>query len=410
MNPERITRPLSNLLITLMALAVGVIVANLYYLQPLLHQVRGEFHVSTAGASLLITLTQIGYALGLAFVVPLGDLIARRRLVVGIFLLAASMMGLGSILTTFVPFAIVTFVIGLVSVGGQVIIPFAADLAEPSERGRVIARVMTGLLLGILLSRTVSGLVAQVAGWRTVYWAAAILLYVMAYVLHRVLPNEAARGRIPYRELVKGSWTLLVTLPQLRRRAWLGAVVFAAFSALWTTLSFELSAAPFHYSNAVIGLFGLFGVAGVVAANAAGHFADRQRSRLTTIVAALAVTTAFVILTFAQHSFWAMAAGLIVLDAGMQGTQISNQSIIYALAPESRSRVNSAYMVCCFLGASAGSFAGGQLYASYGWSGVCALGAALGLALLAPAVVWRDAAPLRVRDTKGTRVQSPPAS
>ena len=408
LNPERVTRPLSKRLITLMALAVGVIVANLYYLQPLLHQVRGDFHVSTTGASLLITLSQIGYALGLAFVVPLGDLIARRRLAVGIFLLAAAVMGLGSILTTFVPFAIVTFVIGLVSVGGQVIVPFAADLAEPAERGRVIARVMTGLLLGILLSRTVSGLVAQVAGWRTVYWGAAILLCVMAYVLHRVLPNEAARVHIPYRELVTGSLALLVALPQLRRRAWLGAVVFAAFSALWTTLSFELSGAPFRYSNAVIGLFGLFGVAGVVAANAAGHFADRQRGRLTTIVAALAVTTAFVVLALGQRSFWGLAAGLIVLDAGMQGTQISNQSIIYALAPESRSRVNSAYMVCCFLGASAGSYAGGQLYASYGWSGVCALGVVLGLALLVPAVVWREApAPARA-SVDETRVQSPP--
>ena len=407
-NAERATRPLSNLLVTLMALAVGVIVANLYYLQPLLHQVRGDFHVSTTGASLLITLTQIGYALGLAFVVPLGDLIARRRLAVGIFLVAACMMGVGSVLSTFVPFAIVTFVIGLVSVGGQVLIPFAADLAEPGERGRVIARVMTGLLLGILLSRTVSGLVAQAAGWRTVYWGAAILLCVMALVLHRVLPEEAARGHIPYRELVRGSLTLLVSLPQLRRRAWLGAVVFAAFSALWTTLSFQLAAAPFHYSNAVIGLFGLFGVAGVAAANAAGHFADRQRGRLTTIVAALFVTVAFVVLAFGQHSFWGLAAGLIVLDAGMQGTQISNQSIIYALAPESRSRINSAYMVCCFLGASAGSYLGGQLYESYGWNGVCALGATLGLALVIPATLWRDsAARLPERDTVERRAPAP---
>src|SRR5664280_3114474 len=180
-------RPLSKALITVMAAAIGLTVANLYYLQPLLHQVKGDFNVSPANATLLLTLTQFGYAAGLALVVPLGDLIARRRLVVAIFLVAALLMAVGALLTSFVAFATITLFIGLASVGGQVIVPFAADLAEPSERGRVIGRVMTGLLIGILLSRTVSGLVAQAAGWRTVYWGAAALLAVMAYVLHRVL-------------------------------------------------------------------------------------------------------------------------------------------------------------------------------------------------------------------------------
>ncbi len=376
-----------------MAMAIGLIVANLYYLQPLLHQVKGDFRISTANASLLLTLTQIGYAAGLAFVVPLGDLVPRRRLVVAIFLVAALMMVGGALLTTFVPFAVVTLVIGLASVGGQVIIPFAADLAEPAQRGRVIARVMTGLLLGILLSRTVSGLVAQVAGWRTVYWAAAVLLALMAFVLHRVLPDEPARSHVRYTKLVAGSFSLLATLPELRRRAWLGALIFAAFNALWTTLSFHLSAAPFHYSNGVIGLFGLFGVAGVVAANLAGHHADKQRSHVATIVAALLITVSFVILAVGRHSFWAIAAGIIVLDAGMQGMQITNQSIIYSLLPEARSRINSVYMVCGFTGASVGSFASGQLYAAYGWTGDCWLGGALGLGLLVPALLWRRPAP-----------------
>lgn len=382
-------RLLSKTLITVMAAAIGLIVANIYYLQPLLHQVKGEFGVSPASASLLLTLTQFGYAAGLALVVPLGDLIPRRRLVVAIFLVAAILMAVGALLTSFVAFAAITLFIGLSSVGGQVIIPFAADLAEPSQRGRVIARVMSGLLLGILLSRTVSGLVAQAAGWRTVYWGAAALLAFMAYVLHRVLPEEPVRSHVPYAKLVAGSFSLLVTLKQLRRRAWFGALIFAAFSALWTTLSFHLSAAPFHYSNGVIGLFGLFGVAGVVAANLAGHSADRQRSHLATIVATVLIGTSFLLFYLGRHSFVAIALGIIILDTGIYGMQITNQSIIYSLSPESRSRINSAYMFCCFIGASLGSFAAGQLYAAYGWAGDCWLGGGIGLGLLVPALVWR---------------------
>lgn len=378
--------PLTGRLVTLLSIATGVIVANLYYLQPLLHQMSRDFHVGAASASLLITSMQVGYMAGLAFVVPLGDLIPRRRLLVGIFLLSALTMGIGAVLTSFAALALVTLVIGLSSVGGQVIIPFAADLALPGQRGRTIAHVTSGLLLGILLSRTVSGLIAQVAGWRSVYWGAAALLVVVALVLHRVLPTEPARPRVTYRTLVVGSLSLLVTERELRRRAWLGALAFGGFSAMWTTLSFHLSRAPFHYSNGVIGLFGLFGVAGVAAANVAGHHADRQRTRRSTIVSATIYVLGFAVLWFGRHSPGALAVGIMALDAGVQGIQISNQSIIYTLVPEARSRINSAYMVCFFAGASLGSYAAGQLYGSFSWGGVCALGGAIGLALLMTAL------------------------
>ncbi|MCU1362200.1 MAG: hypothetical protein JWM55_28 [Acidimicrobiaceae bacterium] len=382
--------PLSSSLLTLMALAIGVIVANLYYLQPLLHQISKNFHVGTARASLLMTLIQVGYAIGLAFVVPLGDIWPRRRLAVGIFVLAALMMGLAATLTSFTLLALITLVIGLSSVGGQVLVPLAADLAEPAQRGRVIARVMSGLLLGILLSRTVSGLIAQVAGWRSVYWAAAGLLAVMAIVLHRVLPDEPAREHVPYRKLVASVFSLYVTQRQLRRRAYFGMVIFACNSALWTTLSFLLAGPPFHYSNAVIGLFGLFGVAGVLAANAAGRQADRQRAHASTIVASLLLLVSFVILALGRDSVILLALGIMVLDTGMQGMQITNQSVIYSILPEGRSRMNSAYMVSAFAGASIGSFLAGQLYAHFGWYGDCWLGAGLSVSLLIPAVLWRN--------------------
>jgi predicted MFS family arabinose efflux permease len=394
-------KPLSGALITLMAVAIGVIVANLYYLQPLLHQISKNFHVGTARASLLMTLIQIGYALGLAFVVPLGDIWPRRRLAVGIFILAAVMMGVAATLTSFTLLAIITLVIGLSSVGGQVLVPLAADLAEPAERGRVIARVMTGLLLGILLSRTVSGLIAQVAGWRTVYWVAAGLLAVMAGVLHRVLPNEPAREHVAYRKLLAGVFSLFATQRQLRRRAYFGALIFACNSALWTTLSFLLAGAPYHYSNAIIGLFGLFGVAGVLAANTAGRQADRQRAHLSTIVASLLLLISFVLLALGRDLVIVLALGIMVLDTGMQGMQITNQSVIYALLPNGRSRMNSAYMVSAFAGASVGSFLAGQLYAHYGWYGDCWLGGGLSVALLIPALLWRTSSQAATASSEG---------
>jgi len=383
-------KPLTNTLITLMAIAIGINVANLYYLQPLLHQITSEFHVGTARATNLLTLTQIGYALGLAFILPLGDIWPRRRLAVAIFAVSAVFVGIAATLTSFALLALVMLIIGLSSIGGQVMIPLAADLAEPDQRGRVIGKVMSGLLIGVLLSRTASGLLAEVAGWRAVYWTAAGLLAVMAFVLYNVLPTEPARAKVAYRKLVAGVFSLFVTHSQLRRRAYLGALIFASNSTLWTTLSFLLAGSPFHYSNAVIGLFGLFGVAGVLAANLAGRQADRQRTRLSTIVAAVLLLGAFGLLALGRDSLLFLAIGIMVLDTGMQGMQITNQSVIYTLLPEWRSRINSAYMVSGFAGASVGSFLAGQLYAHFGWYGDCWLGGVLGVMLLVPALLWRS--------------------
>jgi predicted MFS family arabinose efflux permease len=373
-----------------MAVATGAIVANLYYLQPLLHQVEASFKISSAGASALITATQLGYALGLAFVLPLGDLIPRRRLVVAIFVVAAVAMALGAWVASFAVFAVITLFVGLFSVGGQVMIPFAADLASEERRGRTVARLMTGLLLGILLSRTVSGFIAQLAGWRAVYVMGAILMALSALVLIKALPSEPARPHLAYPRLVASAFRLLVDLPELRRRAWLGATAFAGFSVLWTTLAFKLSAAPFGYSQATIGLFGLVGAGGVLAANAAGRLADENRQRLSTILGAVLLTGSFIIMGLGGGSIIAITAGILILDIAVQGIQITNQSIIYALAPASRSRVNSAYMVCYFLGGASGSILGGLAYQHGGWRASSTLGVVLGVMALAPALVWSE--------------------
>ncbi len=376
-----------------MAVATGAIVANLYYLQPLLHQVEESFHVGSAAASSLITLTQVGYAAGLVLIVPLGDLHPRRILVVAVVVLAAVAMAAGAVLPSFAGFAAVTLLIGLASVGGQIMIPFAADLAVPERRGRVVGRLMSGLLAGILLSRTVSGFVADAAGWRAVYWLAAGLMAVLAVLLAFALPSEKPRPKSSWGSLVTSSFALLGTLPELRRRAWLGATMFACFSVLWTTLAFLLSGSPYHYSNGVIGLFGLLGVAGVAAANIAGKLADSDRTRLATLTSGGLVIASFGLLAIGRSVLLALVAGIILLDLGVQGMQITNQSIIYALAPDARSRINSAYMFCYFVGGALGSLVAGVVYSAGGWVATCGLGAFIALAGVAPSLRTRDSTP-----------------
>ena len=280
-------------------------------------------------------------------------------------------------------FGLASVAVGAASVAGQVMIPFAADLAPEERRGRVVARIMTGLLLGILLARTVSGLVAQVAGWRAIYWLSAGLMIFFAFVLWRALPAERPRPQRSYSSLVASSLRLLTTEPVLRRRAWHGACAFAAFSVLWTTIAFLLSGSPYHYSNAVIGLFGLVGAGGIVAANLAGKLADSARATATTVGAGVLLVGSFALLWAGRTSLAALIVGIVVLDMGTQGMQITNQAVIYALRPDARSRITSAYMVCYFLGGAIGSLSAGALYGTHGWAGVCLLGAGLGVLTLA---------------------------
>jgi predicted MFS family arabinose efflux permease len=365
--------------VTLIAVATGAVVANLYYAQPVLHLVAHDFHSGSGLASLIITATQVGYAAGLLLIVPLGDLHSRRVLVTRIFAVAAvALMGCALAPDIWV-FGLASVAVGAASVAGQVMIPFAADLAQEERRGRVVARIMTGLLLGILLARTVSGSVAQLAGWRAIYWFSAALMVAFALILWRALPAEGPRPHRSYWNLVGTSLRLLVDEPVLRRRAWHGACAFACFSVLWTTIAFLLSGAPYNYSSVVIGLFGLVGAAGILAANMAGRLADADQSSSATLVAGVLLIGAFGLLWLGRSSLAALIAGIVVLDIGTQGMQITNQAIIYALRPDARSRINSAYMVCYFIGGAVGSVTAGVVYGARGWSGVCLLGTGFGL-------------------------------
>jgi predicted MFS family arabinose efflux permease len=374
---------LSRGLVVLIAVATGAIVANLYYAQPLLHEVARTFHSGPGPTSGVITATQLGYAAGLLLIVPLGDLHPRRSLATRLFLLAAVALVACALAPDLWFFAFASVLVGATSVAGQVMIPFAADLAPEERRGRVVARIMTGLLMGILLARTVSGLVSEAAGWRAIYWLSAALMVCFALVLSRALPTEGQRPHRSYGTLVGSSLRLLATEPLLRRRAWHGACAFAGFSVLWTTLAFLLSGSPYDYSNAVIGLFGLVGAAGILAANLAGKLADSERTVVTTVVAGVLLAGSFGVAWAGRTSLAALIVGIVILDMGTQGMQITNQAVIYSLRPDARSRINSAYMVCYFIGGAVGSIAAGAVYAAHGWTGVCLLGAGFGVLTLA---------------------------
>ncbi len=366
-------------MVWLLAVACGLSVANLYYAQPLLDTIASAFDASSAQAGLIVTLAQVGYAVGLALVVPLGDLVDRRRLVPAVLLVTASALAASGFAPGIGVLIVLGAVVGLGSVAAQLLVPFAAELANDQERGRVVGQVMSGLLLGILLARTVSGSVAGIAGWRAVYWLASGVAVVLALVLVRWLPIDRARVAVPYRTLLAATAGLMRHEALLRRRAFLGALGFAAFSAFWTTLAFLLSSPPFGYGDGVIGLFGLIGAAGAVAATSAGRLADRGWTGVTTAAFAAMVLVSFGVLWFGRSSVVAVVVGILVLDIGVQGLQVTNQSLIYTLAPDSRSQITSAYMVCYFIGGALGSAAGGELYARGGWGAVCVLGAVIGL-------------------------------
>src|ERR1039458_2361857 len=258
-------------LVAVLAMACGLAVANLYYAQPLLHALTGAFGTTAGGAAMVVTLTQIGYAAVLLLLVPLGDLLERRSLVVVVLLLAAIALAGSAVAGGLLVFEVVALAVGCTSVVAQVLVPMAADLAAPDRRGQVVGTVMSGLLIGILLSRTLSGLVAAVAGWRTVYWVAALATLQLALTLRLALPVDRPSRSMGYPALLRSTARLVRNEPVLRRRALLGALGFAAFSALWTTIAFLLSGPPYHYGLAVIGLFGLVGAAGAACATFAGR-------------------------------------------------------------------------------------------------------------------------------------------
>ncbi|MDP9841605.1 MFS transporter [Streptosporangium lutulentum] len=368
----------------LFAIACGTAVANVYFAQPLLVTLGRDFAISPATLGAVVTLTQLGYGLGLFFIVPLGDLLNRRRLIVTqLLLLAAALTVVGTATVAALLLAGMAAV-GLLAVVTQTLVAFAASLAPPAQRGRVVGLVTSGVVTGILLARTVSGLLADLAGWRSVYLTSAALTCVLALALHHALPpRDTTALPMRYGRLLRSTLTLFAQERLLRLRALLALLIFAAFSTLWSCVALPLSAPPLSLSHTAIGAFGLAGAAGALAATAAGRLNDRGLSQRTTGIGLALLAASWLPLAFARQSLWALTVGVIVLDLAVQAVHVTNQSLIYALRPDAGSRLIGGYMVFYSLGSAFGAIASTALYAVAGWGAVCALGAAIScLALL----------------------------
>lgn len=376
--------------VLLMSVAVGLCVAANYYAQPLLDTIAHELGMSSTAAAWVVTVAQVGYALGLVFVLPLGDLLERRRLVCGLTLATAASLALTAVAPGTGVLLAATALTGLLSVTAQVLVPFAADLAAPEQRGRIVGNVMSGLVLGMLLARTVSGLLSGVAGWRTVYWAAAAVMLALTAALRRMLPRYRGTAGLRYGQLLRSTARLLWEEPVLRVRAAIGLLAFACFGVLWSSLAFLLAGPGYGWSDGAIGLLGLAGAAGAVAAQLAGRLADRGRTTLTTGAGAVLLLGSWGLLALGAHQLAALIAGIVLLDLAHQGVHISNQSLIYALRPEARGRLTSAYMTCYFAGGALGSALAGVVYSGAGWNGVCVLGAGFAVLLC---VLWAAGVP-----------------
>lgn len=369
--------------IVLMAIATGVIAANLYYAQPLLHTLGTTFHAGEAAVAIAVTVSQSAFALGLFFVVPLGDLFERRRLILALLGVVVTGMVLAAVAPNLTTFYIAMAVTGVACVAAQVIVPLAADLASPEKRGQVVGTVMSGLLMGILLARTLSGLISGISSWRAVYWVGAGLTAVLALIIRVALPRNRKEAQVTsYRALLSSTIRIFLDERELRYRAILGMAGFACFSILWSTLAFLLSAPPYRYSNGVIGLFGLVGAAGALCARSAGRLVDLGRATLMTAVFVTLIVVSLVILGADRDVLIVVLLGVVVLDVGVQGLHITNQSVIFRILPAARSRVNASYMVFYFVGGALGSAIGGATFQLRGFVASTLAGAAVGLLTL----------------------------
>lgn len=368
---------MSTRLTFLFALAAGVAVGNLYWAQPLLGFIAGDLRVTTATAGWLVTATQLGYAVGVLLLVPLGDVLDRRRFVPIMLLTSAAALLLCALAPSIGVLLLALGVLGVTTISGQILTPLAGDLAGDAQRGRIVGVVGSGTLTGILASRTISGLVADAAGWRTIFALAAVLAVLLAIVLYRAIPPLAPRTRLPYAQLIASVGAVVVRERAVRWTLVLGATGFAAFSLFWTALTFLLSGPPFRYPAAVIGLFGLAGLAGVLSGLRGGRLHDRGWSLPATGAAWVLALTAFVVAAFAVRSVVVIIIVIVMLDVALQTQALLNRARLFALSHEARSRLNTALAAVNFVGAAIGSAAATVLWSAGGWTAVTIAGTAL---------------------------------
>jgi predicted MFS family arabinose efflux permease len=368
----------------LFAATTGVAVANLYYVQPLLGVIGRDLHTTSSATGLLVTATQVGYVIGILLIVPLGDARARHRLIPTMMTVSAGALAFSAAAPSLPVLTVGLLLVGLTTVSGQIVTAFAGDLANDEQRGRVVGTVVSGLLVGILGARIVGGLIAEIAGWRVTFAAASALTLVTAAAQWHYAPRVPRRATaVPYRTLLRSVVTIATRTRGLRPIMLLGALTMFVFTLFWTSLTFLLSAAPFHYGSFAIGLFGLAGLIGAAAAHGGGRLHDRGHDLAGTIVAWLLVLGAFGFCAIGGDSLIWLLVGTVVFDLAIQTQRILNQSQAFALAPDSRSRVNTAYIAGNFMGAACGSLLATALWAADGWPAVTSTGACTALVALA---------------------------
>ncbi len=390
--------PLPRSLVLLLSLAAGQAVAGTFYAQPLLDELAASFGIGDGSAGVVIAVTQVGYAAGLVLLVPLGDVVERRRLILLQLVLGALALATAAAAGSSALLLVAMVSVGLFAVVIQLLVVHAAALTPEAQRGQVVGAVTSGVALGVLQARTLAGPVAELGSWRTVYLTAAGLTALVAMVLLRRLPSgDHDRTAITYGAALRSLPALYADERPLRVRGTLALLVFAALSVVWSSLVLPLTAPPHSLSHGTVGLFGLAAIAGAVAARHAGRLTDRGHGEHGTGLALLLLVVAWIPLALIERSLVAVAAGLVLIDLAVQAVHVTNQSMIYATRPEARSRLAGAYMVFYSVGIGGGSVASTATYAAAGWTAVCALGATISLAALA---VWIATTP---RSRQGAR-------
>ncbi|HVU97117.1 MAG TPA: MFS transporter [Puia sp.] len=363
--------------IVIMAICTGLIVANIYYCQPLIVLISKSFGIPESRGGRIPFLTQLGYALGLLFFVPLGDKVERRGQIVWMAALAVAALVFAALSPNFLCLEIASVCIGATSVIPQLILPLAAHLSPPSKTGKVIGTIMSGLLIGILLSRTLSGFVGRWLGWRGMFAVAAGISLSLLAIIRYTFPPSRPHFTGSYASLMRSLLTLAREQPVLREAAAINALGFSTFGMFWTTMVLHLSGAPFHFNSDLIGLFGLAGAAGALAAPLVGGSADKRNPRIAIGYGLGLLLSSFVLLYTGAKYVLGIIAGIILLDLAMQCIHVSNQSRVYALIPQARNRLNTVYMTVSFIGTAMGSAIGLFAWDKGGWTGVCITGVLL---------------------------------
>jgi predicted MFS family arabinose efflux permease len=372
--------PLRAATIWFMAISVGMVVANIYYAQPLLADIARAFRLDVTKAGAVAMLMQGGTALGMLLFVPLGDTREKRALITSLLLGSAVSLVLIATAANALWLGAASLMVGATGATVHIFVPFAAQLAPPRQRGRVVGSVLSGLLFGVLLARTFSGLLGAHFGWRSVYWLAAGMMLLLAVLVQFLLPRSEPTVKLSYLGLLRSIVSLVREHRALRESAFLGAMFFSAFSAFWTTLVFLLETPPYHYGSQAAGLFGLVGAVGAAGAPLVGRLTDQHGARKTIGLALGTVFVAYVLLGLTGRTLAGLILGVILLDLGVQSGHVANQTRIYGLVPAARSRLNTFYMVCYFIGGSAGSLLGAYGWRLAGWPGVCGF-ALIGISL-----------------------------